>query len=127
MEPCIVVIEDEREILQLLHEVLMLEHYQVVGVSRPELVRATVEAVDPDLFLIDVMLPGTSGVELAGQLRASGHTHTPMIAMSASRLMCQVAAASGMFQEAIDKPFDLPSLLDCIEHYLAGTAVAAQR
>jgi len=127
MEPCIVVIEDEREILQLLHDVLNLEHYQVVGVSRPDLVHATVQAVKPDLFLIDVMLPGTNGVELAEQLRASGHKHTPMIAMSASRLMSQIAAASGAFQEAIDKPFDLPSLLDCIEHYLAGTAMAGQR
>jgi two-component system, OmpR family, response regulator len=126
MEHCIVVIEDERDILQLLHDVLGLEHYHVIGVSRPNLVHATVETVKPDLFLIDVMLPGTSGVQLAEQLRASGHKHTPMIAMSASKLMSRVAVASGMFQEAIDKPFDLQSLLACIERHLSRTAPVRQ-
>jgi CheY-like chemotaxis protein len=122
VEHCIVVVEDEPDILHVLRDVLELEGFQVVGVPRPELVQTAVGAVAPDLFLIDVMLPGMSGIELAEQLRASGHGETPMVAMSASRLMSDIAEESGVFQATVDKPFDLPALLSCVEAYLQSEA-----
>ncbi|MBV9279563.1 MAG: response regulator transcription factor [Chloroflexi bacterium] len=117
MGRCVVVIEDEAEILQILRDVLELEEYKVIGVARPELAQTAASAVRPDLFLVDIMLPGMSGIELAEQLRATGFQHTPMIGMSASKLMSSVASGSGLFQDVLDKPFDLPSLLDTVERY----------
>lgn len=115
MGRCIVIIEDEPAILQVLRDVLELEDFQVLGITRPDLVMTAITAVRPDLFLIDIMLPQMSGIELAQQLRDQGYGDTPMIAMSASKLMSKIATESGIFQDAIDKPFDLPALLECID------------
>jgi CheY-like chemotaxis protein len=118
MDNCIVVVEDEPEVLAVLRDLLELEDFKVVGFARPDLALSVLGTVTPDLFLIDIMLPGMSGIELAERLRAGGYSHTPMIAMSASGLMSRFAAESGYFQEAIDKPFDVDALLKCVERYL---------
>ena len=122
---CIVVIEDEPDILHVLRDVLELEDFDVVSIPRPDLVETAVAAVRPGLFLIDIMLPGTSGIELAEQLRASGYDQTPMIAMSASKLMSHIADESGLFQETVDKPFDLPALLECVERLVSCSSLSS--
>ena len=65
------------------------------------------------------MLPGMSGIEVAGQLRTRGFT-TPIIGISASRLMLEVATGSGLFDDIVYKPFDLHELVDCIRQAIAA-------
>ena len=116
---CIVVIEDERDVLELLRDVLETEGFPVIAVPHPSKVRDSVSNVQPELFLVDMMLPGTSGVELAHQLRAE-FADKPMIAMSASPLMLQVAAESKLFQDMLNKPFDLSVLLTHVERWVSA-------
>lgn len=116
-QPCIVVIEDEPSILELVRDVLRLEDYRVVGVADPKLIFDMLHSLHPDLFLIDVMLPGMSGIELAEALREAGET-APIVAMSASKLMSKVAAQSPAVDETIDKAFDVVALLNSIKWYL---------
>jgi DNA-binding response OmpR family regulator len=111
MHRCIVVIDDEPEVLSLLRDILELADYQVIPVAHPGDVQSTIRDASPDLFLIDIMLPGMSGIELAQQLRTSGYAATPMIAMSASRLMATYASGSGVFEDTITKPFEVDALL----------------
>jgi len=73
----------------------------------------------PSLFLIDIMLPGMSGVELAEQLRAEHFSDIPMIAMSASSFMVKTARATGLFAETVRKPFDVAGLLELVERYVS--------
>lgn len=115
----VVVIEDEPAVLQMLQDFLQGNGYTVIPVPFPEMVYTIEPQLRPDLFLVDVMLPGMSGVELAQQLRASGFAHTPMIAMSASPLMLQVAAESKLFQGTLAKPFDLSNLLGHVSRFAA--------
>lgn len=119
MGTCIVVVEDEPSVLEMLQDVLQGNGLSVVPVPYPELVHTIDSGVHPDLFLLDVMLPGMSGVELAAQLRRCGFAHTPMIAMSASPLMLEVAAASDLFDGTLSKPFDLSKLLGLVSRYAA--------
>jgi CheY-like chemotaxis protein len=113
----IVVVEDETELLYLLHDVLEEEGFEVIALSRPDLSTMLDANLKPDLFLIDLMLPGISGVELAQQLRERGFAATPMIAMSASDLMIRLATESRLFQASVSKPFELSALLDCVKRY----------
>lgn len=124
---CVVVVEDEPELLQMLRDVLEVEGFKVIGVARPELAQTAVTASQPDLFLIDVMLPGMSGIELAASLREADHAETPMIAMSASSFMYKLASESGLFQDSIRKPFDVAVLLRRIGRYLRPVARANGR
>lgn len=112
----IVVVEDEPSVQELLRDVLEPEGYNILSVSHPNALEIQ-PTDDIDLILVDLMLPETSGVQLAGQLRQSGFAHTPIIAMSASKILLHVAEESALFQETIAKPFDLSTLLESVRHY----------
>ncbi len=118
MDGQIVVVEDEPEVLDLLGDVLDMGGFSVTGVTRPDLVWDAIKTGLPDLFLLDVMLPGMSGIELAQQLRETIRDCPPIIALSASRLMLGVAENSGYFVSTISKPFDIETLLTAVEDVL---------
>jgi DNA-binding response OmpR family regulator len=115
-QPPVVVIEDEAPLLGLIRELLALDGYPSrcfhagYEVKRDQLGAA--------LFLIDLMLPGESGIEVAHRLRLDGHGSTPMIAMSASDVLLERAAASGLFDETLKKPFDAAQLLERVAQYV---------
>ncbi|MGQ9618777.1 MAG: PAS domain S-box protein [Candidatus Aminicenantia bacterium] len=66
----ILVVEDEKEILELLKEVLESLGYKIITASRREEAVMKVEGCEGkiDLLLTDVVLPGTSGPEIAREL-----------------------------------------------------------
>jgi CheY-like chemotaxis protein len=114
MEACVVIVDDERDVLELLREVLEDSGFEVVPVQRPDNVEAVNQQRHPDLVLMDLMLPGISGIELARKLRGDGMCDTPIVAMSASRRMLSAAADSHLFQGMLPKPFELTELLACV-------------
>jgi CheY-like chemotaxis protein len=118
MSACIAVIDDEPDLLLMVVDLLEAEGYRVITAGHPREVEEMVGGLRPDLFLIDVMLPGSSGIEVAEELRLHGYDETPMIAMSASKRMAQFATTSGVFQEVVVKPFDIFALLADIEGYV---------
>ena len=118
MSQTIVLIEDDHAIAQTVQDVLEIEGYQVIAFAEPEPVCERITEAEPDAFLIDIMLPQKSGIELAQELRAEGYRDTCMIAMSASQLMTRAAQQSGLFTETLEKPFDVQTLLDTVEHCL---------
>lgn len=114
----IVAIDDDRDILDLVQTVLEMEGYHVIPISHPDDVEPRLQGQHPNLFLVDIMLQQTSGIELAQRLRERGLARAPMIGMSASPLMLQLAHRSGMFATTIDKPFEIDALLDTVEAHL---------
>lgn len=122
MSVCIGVIEDEPELLELLRILLESSGFSVAAVDHPDGVHEMMQSMHPDLFVVDLMLPGTNGIDLARQLRASGGADTPMIALSASKLMLEVANASNLFQATMSKPFDVFTLLEYVQQYTRDRA-----
>jgi len=116
----IVVVDDEPELLGMVQEVLEYEGYQVVAVDHPALIVGAIAGHEPSLFLIDIMLPGISGIAVAERLRTEEYATIPMVAMSASRGMIQRAAHSGWFTSTIDKPFELDTFVGCVRQQLDG-------
>src|SRR5947209_9034372 len=98
MRPCVIVVEDEIDLLQVLHDMLDVEGISSIGVGRPDLVLPIARRNSPHVFLIDMMLPGASGIEVARDLQANGFEATPMIGMSASDTMVRFARESGLFR-----------------------------
>lgn len=68
----ILIVEDEEKLAQLLRDYLAQEGYEVAVLSRGDEVEAWVRAHSTDLILLDLMLPGKSGLEVCKALRASG-------------------------------------------------------
>lgn len=112
--PRIFVVEDEDGVAELVRDLLEGEGFIVTSAGHPDATKAIDPKDPPDLLIIDMMLPGEDGVKLAQELRRTTLAHTPMVAMSASRIMLHFAAESGLFQETVAKPFDLSSLLGAV-------------
>src|SRR5438105_2008525 len=121
----IAVIEDEPTLLAMIRDVLEAEGYDVLSITHGGTAQALLEHSPADLILIDLMLPDMPGSHLAAELRECGHKHTPMVAMSADQVNLLFAGRSGLFQEAIRKPFDIDELLILVDSY-AGRYVTQQ-
>lgn len=116
---CIVVVDDEPELRELVSSLLEDEGYRVVAFAHPVPVTRLQDSDErPELFLIDIMLPEMTGIELARRLVVEGFGDTPKIAMSASRQCVSDARDSALFHAALEKPFEIDDLLDAVEHNL---------
>jgi CheY-like chemotaxis protein len=116
-DPCtVIVVDDEPGILSVVCEVLQDDGYEVICLSHPLLAKQ-LDGEGAKLFILDMMMPGLSGIALAEQLRDGGFAETPMIAMSASSAMLRAAEASQLFQGTLPKPFELTRLLDFAERF----------
>ena len=117
---CIVVVEDEPDVRDVLCQVLEDEGYEVVSFDHPGPVTGLKDTDEqPDLFLLDIMLPDMNGIALAARLRDDGFDETPKVAMSASREMLRAAEESDLFDAAMSKPFEINDLVRTV-HQLAA-------
>ncbi len=109
--PKILVVDDEEHILQLL-ELTLGDHFEVYSAvtGRQALERAM--ALKPEILLLDVMLPGLSGVEVARRLRELPEfANTPVVFLTARTDMREsLAGVLAGASEVITKPFDLDEL-----------------
>ena len=116
-QPSVLVVDDEREIVELLSTLLEEEGYRVVpafdGVEAWELASAQ----HPDLVISDVMMPRMSGLELVSRLRGAADSlaDTPIILMSA---VPRAAETDGV--AFLSKPFDLDRVLSLVSTELAA-------
>lgn len=116
----VVVVDDEPEILDIICDVLDEDGFHVVCAENPARFMEIESEVDACLYLLDLMLPGMDGIQLAKLLRSHQTGKVPMIAMSASSDMLSRARDSGLFDDYLPKPFDLMELLDRVEGYATG-------
>ena len=84
MSATILVVEDEPAIQELIACNLELAGHQALRAENAEQALEMVRTALPDLVVLDWMLPGMSGIELARRLRADRRTHeVPVIMLTA--------------------------------------------
>ena len=108
------VIEDEREIADLLTQVLTEAGYAVTAIGAAVGAMTTVRALEPCVVLLDLGLPYRSGASLLAELKADPATaDTPVIVVSSMPEFLTAerrALAAGIIQ----KPFDVQELVDTV-------------
>lgn len=112
----IVVIDDDKNIQELLETLLSEEGY---AVTRFEYFRGmeTVLKARPDLIILDVRMPGISGIELSQMLKSHPESkEVPLLGLSA----WPEKNMEGLLCEAfVSKPFDVEKLLILIDSLIA--------
>jgi DNA-binding response OmpR family regulator len=68
--PTVLIVDDDARIRKLLTWTLE-NHFQVVAAADGLTALETARQIKPDLYLLDISMPGMSGIELCRQLRAS--------------------------------------------------------
>ena len=123
----ILVVEDEPVAATVLAKGLREHAYavDVAGDGAAAFEQATVN--DYDLMIMDVLLPGMSGLELCGRLRADGVT-TPILMLTARGEPDQrVEGLDAGADDYLSKPYHFPELLARVRALLRrGPALAAQ-
>ena len=107
----VLIVEDERKLAQVLSSALQGEHYDVVVAATGEdgFYRANAEQFD--LVLLDLMLPGRSGLEILQTLRQR-HVDTPVLILTArDGIEDRVLGLDLGADDYLVKPFALPELL----------------
>jgi len=81
----IAVLDDEEDILELLRTYLTKAGFKVEAMTEPERFLKTVAKEPPDLILLDLMLPGTDGLEICRYLKKRPETASVPIIMLTAR------------------------------------------
>ena len=114
----ILVVDDESAIRDFVRTALEDEGYDVSTATNGQHALETIQATPPDLVLMDVMMPGLSGWDVARRIRSQPLlATTPVIMMSAVPLLEVFVNETQAF---VRKPFDLDELL-----VLIGSALTA--
>ena len=102
--PRILTVDDDPHTLRYIHDALSNEGYTPIMTGAPEEAVRLMEKNAPNLILLDMMLPGTSGIELMEELLAIADV--PVIFISAYRQEQIVVQALDMgADDYVVKPF----------------------
>ena len=116
----ILIIDDERQTTTLLEMVLSARGYETYSVNDSSTAIQVAKETNPDLILLDLMMPDPDGFKVCRMLRAdAAFTFTPIIIITAlddtdSRIVAYGAGAD----DYIIKPYDIDDLAETIKSFL---------
>ena len=111
MQHKILIAEDDTDISRLLSRILEAQGYQALQAFSGTEALSLIEREEPDLLLLDLMLPGLSGEELLRKLREERRYSIPVLILSAkSALGDKVALLKSGADDYITKPFSISIL-----------------
>ena len=113
MNPHILIVEDEEALTLLLRYNLEAAGYEVETVARGDEADMRLREGNPDLVILDWMLPGLSGIELCRRLRARPDTRQlPIIMLTARGEESERVRGLGTgADDYVVKPFSVPELI----------------
>ncbi len=117
----VLVADDDRDIRELVAMKLRGAGYEVTTVENgPDALASALEAV-PDLAILDIMMPGLTGIDVCRELRASEETRTlPIILLTAKAQEADVEVGFSVgADDYVVKPFSPRELASRVQAVLA--------
>jgi DNA-binding response OmpR family regulator len=111
----IFVVDDERAIVKILGIKLRVSGYEVITASKGPDALELIDSAQPDIVLLDVIMPGMDGFGVLRELRT--RSALPVIVFSARAENGQKALSLGA-DDFLAKPFDVDDLVKRIEMML---------
>jgi DNA-binding response OmpR family regulator len=106
----LLIAEDDSDLRQVLTELLEQSGYEIDGCANGRTALDAFVAGRYDLGIVDLGLPGLSGLELVRALRARGSTVPILIVTARDALNDRVGGLDAGADDYLIKPFDLPEL-----------------
>jgi DNA-binding response OmpR family regulator len=119
----ILVVDDEAYIVHILEFSLGMEGYEVITAFDGEEAISKAERENPDLIVLDIMMPKLDGYETCRRLKSIDRTKgIPVILLSAKgRSMDQRVGMDAGADEYITKPFSPRKLVERISSHIGRT------
>lgn len=120
MKKTITIIEDEPFIIEALSFILEKEGFIVKSISDGAKAIAFVKDTNPDLVILDIMLPNVSGMKILEDIRSTKLiAELPVLMLTAKgQKKDRRAAEDAGVNEFMTKPFDNAELIQQIKHML---------
>lgn len=106
----VLVVDDDERVRNLMRRALRLEGYRVTEAADGETALQELRDAEPDLVILDVMLPGIDGIEVCRRLRSV--SEAPVLMLTArDTVPDRVQGLDSGADDYVVKPFDLDELL----------------
>ena len=119
----ILIVEDNDKNLKLVRDILQVKGYATVEAGNAEDGIVLARERKPDLVLMDIQLPGMSGIDAIGVLRADPATAgIPVVAVTASVMpQDRNKITEAGFDAYVGKPINLKEFLDTVRNMLENS------
>ena len=120
----VLVVDDDPVIVSLLQVNFEIEGYDVLAATGGEAGLMQARTGLPDVIVMDVMMPGMDGLEVARRLRADDRTRAiPIILVSAKAQSADIQAGLSLADDYITKPFEPLELLERVSSVIGSGLV----
>jgi DNA-binding response OmpR family regulator len=117
----ILIVDDNELIVEVMSYILINNGYEVSSLNSGEQVINEVKNTQPDLVILDAMLPDVDGRDICRMLKLSKTTeNVPVIMCSAYDDIVKSFNNNVAPNDFLSKPFDMTMLLQKVEHQLAA-------
>jgi two-component system phosphate regulon response regulator OmpR len=120
--PHLLVVDDDQRIRELLSRYLTEHGYRVTTAGSSTDARAKLEGLTFDLLVLDIMMPGESGLDLARSIR-NGSTVPILMLTARAETEDRITGLETGVDDYITKPFDPRELLLRINNVLRRSAI----
>ena len=105
----VLIVDDEEDVTDLLEYNLKSEGYEVRSINDPLMIMGAAKDFNPDIFILDVMMPELNGIQICRMLRADSQMEkTPIIFLTAKgEVEDRVVGLETGADDYICKPFDI--------------------
>jgi len=121
------VVDDEATLAELLATALRYEGWSVEHALTGQAAIKKATSFDPDVILLDVMLPDLSGLEVLRRVRAT-HPHVPVLFLTArDAVEDRIAGLTAGGDDYVTKPFSLEEVVARVRALLRRTGAVSER
>ncbi|TDZ43729.1 putative transcriptional regulatory protein TcrX [Mycobacteroides franklinii] len=121
----VLVVDDEESLAELITMALRYEGWEIATAADGMTAITAVREFNPDVVVLDVMLPDMSGLDVLGRLRAL-HPGTPVLLLTAKDAVeDRIAGLSAGGDDYVTKPFSLEEVVLRLRALLRRTGITA--
>jgi two-component system response regulator MprA len=125
LKPRILIAEDDAAVRTAVERVLKLEGYEVITTSDGAAALNEILAREPDMAVLDVMMPFTDGLSVCRELRRQGIRMPILMLTARDQVTDRVAGLDAGADDYLVKPFAIDELLARVRALLRRTSVSA--
>ncbi|MEM9004863.1 MAG: response regulator transcription factor [Cyanobacteria bacterium P01_F01_bin.86] len=118
MKPKILLVEDEEKLAKFIEMELGYEGYEVTVANDGLSGLMAARDAEPDLVLLDWMMPGLSGVEVCRRLRSTGFKEPVILLTAKDDVSDRVSGLDAGADDYVVKPFSIEELLARVRAHL---------
>ena len=117
----ILIVEDDATIARFVELELSHAGYEVINTADGNEALEALNNSKPDLLILDLMLPGIDGIEVAKKIRSAGHSFPILMLTARAETQDVVSGFDAGADDYLRKPFEIPELLSRVRALLKRT------